>query len=68
MIFGRTVNPPDKPARAIRLEVRKEGHRFYGDLVWSTGDKWVSWQSGFRTLKALTQSARCTYEGEIVRV
>ena len=52
----------------IRLEVRKEGHLFYGDLVWSDGNKWMSWQSGFRTITLLTQSARCTFDGEIIRV
>ena len=52
---------------AIRLEVRKEGNRFIGDLVISDGDMWMGWQVA-RTLKALTQNARAVFDGPIVRV
>ena len=54
-------------ATALRVEVRKDGHKWIGDLIWSDGTRWPAWQV-FRTLKALTASARCTFEGEIVRV
>ncbi len=58
---------PDKPVRACRVEVRKEGRKFYGDMIWSDGSKWTSWQSGVRTLKGLQASVRCTIDGFIVR-
>ena len=51
----------------VRLEVRKEGSRFIGDLVWSDGSAWMAWQS-WRTLKRLVKNARCTFDGPIVRV
>jgi len=58
---------PDAPARAIRLEVRKDGNKFIGDLVWSNGDRWPGWQT-FSTLKALKKNAEFTFHGSIVRV
>ncbi len=54
-------------ATAIRLEVHKDGNRFTGDLVWSDGTIWKGWQD-WRTLKALTENARCTFDGPIIRV
>ncbi len=54
-------------ATATRLEVRKDGRLFIGDLVWSDGDKWMAWQTS-RTLKNLVASARCTFDGPIHRI
>ena len=51
----------------LRLEVRKDGNFFIGDLVWPDGNRWLGWQK-HRTLKALKQSARCTFNGLIVRM
>ncbi len=58
---------PNAPSRAIRVDVRKDGRLFIGDLIWSDGSKWLGWQV-FKTLKALTSNARCTFDGPIVRV
>lgn len=54
-------------ATPIRLEVRKDDGRFIGDLVWSDDTRWIAWQV-FRTLKGLTENARCTFGGPIIRV
>jgi len=54
-----------KPTKVL---VRKEGSWWYGDLMWSDGTAWINWQSGFRTLRALTASTRCTFDGPIIRV
>lgn len=59
---------PDKPVRACRVEVRKEGRKFYGDMVWSDGTVWTSWMSGFTTLKGLKQNVRASFDGFIVRI
>ena len=59
--------PEDKMVTAIRLDVRKEGNRYIGDLVWNDGKVWKAWQN-WRTLKSLTENARCTFDGPIVRV
>ena len=51
----------------VRLEVSKEGSKFMGTLVFSNGDRWPAWQVS-RTLKRLTQNARCTFDGPIIRL
>ena len=51
----------------VRVEVRKDGNRFIGDLIWSDGDKWLGWQD-WKRLSSLVQNVRCTFEGDIVRV
>ena len=51
----------------IRLEVRNKGRCFYGDLIWSDGKRWCSWQV-HKTLKALVRETRCTFQGPIVQV
>lgn len=52
----------------VRLEVRKDGNLFIGDLVFTDNTVWMAWQV-FRTLKALKQNTRATlFEGPIVRV
>lgn len=58
----------DNPALpiAVRVDVRKDGRLWIGDLVWSDGKRWPAWQV-HKTFSALTASARCTFAGEIVR-
>lgn len=63
------TSPRFHPVHPCRVEVRKEGHRFYGDLVWSDGSHWTSWMNGFRTLKGLREAVRAAgFEGFIVRI
>ena len=57
----RTTSTP------VRLDVRKDGSRFIGDLIWSDGSVWSAWQVS-RTLTNLKLNARATFDGEIVRV
>ena len=54
-------------AKPVRVEVRKDGSKFVGDLIWSDGKRWNGWQV-FRTMKALTENARATFQGPIMRV
>ena len=54
-------------SKPIRLEIRKDGSKYIGDLIWSDGKRWNGWQV-FKTIKALTENARCTFGGPMVRV
>lgn len=50
------------------LEVRKDGDRFIGDLVWTDGTVWPAWQV-FKRLYSLKANARAAgFHGPIVRV
>ena len=62
------IAPTAAPPTAVRLEIYRKDNSFHGDLIWSDGLTWVSWQASFRTIKALTESARCTFDGPIERV
>ena len=66
MKIPKTSIAVDGP-RPVRLEVRKDGRSFIGDLVWSDGEKWLGWQV-WRRLSDLKTNARCTFDGPIVRV
>lgn len=51
-----------------RLEVRKDGDLFIGDLIWSCGITWPAWQV-FKRLYQLKANARAAgFEGPIVRI
>lgn len=54
-------------AYPVCLEVRKDGSKFIGDLVFSDGITWPAWQIS-RTLTRLKQNAEFTFDGPIVRV
>ncbi len=50
-----------------RLEIRKDGDIFVGDLVFDDGSKWVTWSSGL-TFKSLRQGIHCTFDGRIWQI
>ncbi len=52
----------------VRLEVRQNGDRFVGDLVFNDGVTWPAWQV-FKRLYKLKANARAAgFNGPIVRI
>ncbi len=58
---------PTINAHPVRVDIRKEGNRFIGDLIWSDDTQWVAWQT-FRLLRDLKQNVRASLDISMVRV
>ena len=54
-------------ATPTKVQIFKDGPRWFAHLYWSDGGCWPYWQSSYHTKRALIENVRCTFDGPIER-